>query len=964
MYDSDFALIEKRPIVKKIFSLKIQISPFIFLISYLIPQIMLLAINFHVYFLIEDVLENTFEWLFCYQAIMLLANLFILFHLIKNQKEVPFILIIISLILHFIYLIYVVSSFDSLIPSSIQQWIINDFEFMSYQFFFISPGFFACIVYLSCVKSKMSQLKEFFFSFFLVVCLPVSIYFVFVVIDPFFRLIDFSFSQFIFTSFFMVVTVIFIGGFIRLFSLFLFSTHNSDLKNNTVLLIIYLLTAGGLLLNNTIPIPTKFDSTWFYILEALNGVVLFWPWKGRNSILFSYFGKIVMFPFVLYFFLVFLPFLPVSIFAIIALGGGFLMLSPIALFLLQGRIIINNFDEVSLLIGKSKTITFICIALLLLPAFFGLKAWRDRVIINQTMEYIYSPNYNDLSVPKLNIQTSAKILINLKMMKQGNQYPLISKMYNQIVFNGMVLPNKKIDELYSTLTGDKIIDEYSMGYDRRNWNRNGISFVKPSENVNLNSLVQHSELLGNVRKTTIHLTMKNEIYETHVLYKKRFHLPQGIFVTKLQLKINGEFVDARVFDRKTALWVFEKITEVRRDPAIITYVSPNKLELSVYPFPKYGIREVKIEFSSHQDRSEEITLDGQTFFIGDSRNKTKRNLICGNNLVLSNFKLLPSIKRKPYLHFVLDYSTGNQSQLNVYARNILQVSKELNIFNCKITACNLLQEGSNQKLISIKNKNQIKKILDKFSLPFEGGFWFDNFLKREVLKISSLTESSYHLKYYPVFIVLSSKKPIVQNFQYYENLLPEFDGFFYQPKNGKLHLPENSYSTSAVLKLKDVVLLKSGFEIKVSKAMQPRILTFNQPIENLTVFHSNSGKFVSANNNVNIAEDTLWSQSIKLWSKSISVKKNPALVEKTWRSLLLASRDQHILMPNTAMIVVESSSQWKMLEKKEKQRLSSKNGMEFDEMSSSEPYWWILPLILITLIYLKKLLKFIVVGQN
>ena len=94
-----------------------------------------------------------------------------------------------------------------------------------------------------------------------------------------------------------------------------------------------------------------------------------------------------------YFFIVFLPYLPFSIPAIILVGAGFLMLAPLLLFVVHvGKL---NRDFIFLKNSYSpKMIMMIAVfGLCVIPTAVTLKYKNDRRVLNDALAYFYAPDY-------------------------------------------------------------------------------------------------------------------------------------------------------------------------------------------------------------------------------------------------------------------------------------------------------------------------------------------------------------------------------------------------------------------------------------------------------------------------------------------------------------------------------------------------------------------------------------------
>ncbi len=76
------------------------------------------------------------------------------------------------------------------------------------------------------------------------------------------------------------------------------------------------------------------------------------------------------------------------------------------------------------------------------------------------------------------------------------------------------------------------------------------------------------------------------------------------------------------------------------------------------------------------------------------------------------------------------------------------------------------------------------------------------------------------------------------------------------------------------------------------------------------------------------------------WLAGAEAIHNPSLAWRTLPGVVAANRESGILTPATAMIVVESDSQWKILQEREKRKLRGKAGLEHRD--APEPSVWLL----------------------
>ncbi|HEX4138899.1 MAG TPA: MSEP-CTERM sorting domain-containing protein, partial [Candidatus Methylacidiphilales bacterium] len=158
---------------------------------------------------------------------------------------------------------------------------------------------------------------------------------------------------------------------------------------------------GGLYLNKTIPFPVDLQAPVIYLLALLNGAVLMLP--VVRSLFWHrviWLAQCLLFPFSAYFFILFLPFLPLSLFAMIVAGAGFLVLVPLVLGITHTCRLADGLRE-EIRDGRAWPVAVMGLcAVLVLPAVGLWSTWRDREALDEALTYIYSPDYRkDITYP-------------------------------------------------------------------------------------------------------------------------------------------------------------------------------------------------------------------------------------------------------------------------------------------------------------------------------------------------------------------------------------------------------------------------------------------------------------------------------------------------------------------------------------------------------------------------------------
>jgi hypothetical protein len=77
--------------------------------------------------------------------------------------------------------------------------------------------------------------------------------------------------------------------------------------------------------------------------------------------------------------------------------------------------------------------------------------------------------------------------------------------------------------------------------------------------------------------------------------------------------------------------------------------------------------------------------------------------------------------------------------------------------------------------------------------------------------------------------------------------------------------------------------------------------------------------------------DAVWTEAITLWVNNHRYAASPGSAPIVLKSLVQASRETGVLIPATSYIVVENEAQWRMLEKKEAQKLEQNEALDFLE---------------------------------
>lgn len=121
---------------------------------------------------------------------------------------------------------------------------------------------------------------------------------------------------------------------------------------------------------------------------------------------------------------------------------------------------------------------------------------------------------------------------------------------------------------------------------------------KDQANVNLQELAILVNIFGNIAKTTMTMTFRNN--ENRDLEGiLTFPMPEGVAVTGYALDIKGKLRQAVAVDKSKGTEVFESIESRRVDPGLLERVEGNNFKTRIYPIPAKGQRTISITYEEN-----------------------------------------------------------------------------------------------------------------------------------------------------------------------------------------------------------------------------------------------------------------------------------------------------------------------------------------------------------------------------
>lgn len=913
--------------------------PLLLLLAVLIPQALLFFVNLNAYHLISDEVtakqESVATWLFAGQVFLLFSGIGLgAFFLVRGNSRIPWTWNWLILVPHVAFLVLFSRWVHDAIPPSLQVWIVPPEQLVTYQFVCLMPTIFISAVRIACFATHWKIGQDVGLSASVAAGIP----FLWYVLMHTRALGVFESSYLLVIIFFVLSTMICIAGIIRI--IIIAFNGLRGLGPGWQALFIFLIAVGGpiggLLLNRSIPFPTDFQHPYIYTLAVINGLALTIPrLSSRRAAHLVWFVQCLSFPFTLYFFAVFLPYLSLAILAILAAGAGFLVLAPTLLFVVHLKKLIE--------FGPTRPVLFTGILIsLIVPAYLYIEARIDRAVLHQSIDYIYSPDYETGDRFPGSRIAAKRSLKRLHHIKNGIHLPFLSGIYQHVVLDNLVLSDAKLNHIHRSFFGEEpeaVSSGHSM-FGMRDRGPRGRLAPPPPTNVELTDISHSTTREKDMVRTLVKLEMRNPGRRQSEFYTT-IDIPDGTFVSGYWLHVEGERVPGRIFEKKTAMWVYRMIRDAtRRDPGLLTYASPTRLNLRVFPFSADQSRVTEIEFLTPAGFEGPITIGDRRI---DSPESTGPRLVdcpdeTGRRFIVINSEasqLLPSVQRTPYLHVIVDRSANgldgeqiNQA-LGRLAGYFPEVSRAtLTLANYEITDFTV----GTSPLSGIRLPEDESDLL-----PLRGQFLARRALERCLYRFSKNQSDGF-----PILVILSDwseRAGSIDPIPWFENLLPDIEGFYRLSPSGELSQQTfTGIERSQPFLPRSVHLFKGGSTTAAiasgTVGNRSFVLEGDGSIE---IYDASKSGFVALPEIARVETGPVFARGAEVWTTNLAATRNPATLGSSLNGLVELSRESGILAPSTAYIVVENTAQWKTLEQKEKKKL--KGNQALDHMETPEPHW-------------------------
>ena len=848
-----------------------------------------------------------------------------------------------ALLCHIVF-IYLYGYYDhDIIPFSIPRWMIPG-DMIIYVFTFLMPtlayGLFVLVMHFTPQGKRHSAWT----SFAIAVMVPIVWYLCSQIVLPLWQPVDDEFYMHAVIVFVIAGTLFFLFFLVR--GLWILVTKKAQDWQRYQLAwkipIAIVLPLIGLAVNNdhlflgqsfgSSGVFGDFSNPWFYILAIVNGVLVCLP-RLENKLyrLFVFMGRVATFAYTLYFFIVFLPFLPVSVIAIIVVGTGFLILTPLLLFVIHVNELSHDYMYLKSQFPVGMVIALSFVSALVIPISITLNYHHHRQTLHQALAYLYSPDYSKTyDIDKPSLEKTLVVVTKQKDSNRGglfdNQQPYLSAYFNWLVLDNLTLTDYKINLIERVFFGEA-------------------SFELRSENIR-NSQVEITDVATTsdydpsqeAWVSWVNLEISNHSNSNRFAeYATTFQLPEGAWINDYYLYVGDKKEMGILAEKKTAMWVFSNIRNENRDPGILYYLTGNRVAFRVFPFARDEVRKTGIALLHKEPIT--FTIDGHTVELGDPGLNHDTGFESTNTIYIPSKEKqgLKRVNRQPYFHFLVNAT--NKENMADYKLRIEKVIKKhpdlakgarLSLVNTYVSTVEYPTDWASQ--------------LEHHS--FEGGYYLDRGIKSAFYGAYKSNTGSY-----PVVVAVTDsihQAIIDKDFADWQFTFPESALFYDLSKEGGL--VSHSLVANPLVALKDtaeVTFENTVLEYSLS-GQKKRYLPDNQ---RAGIVLKNAPFELSGQD----SKEHDWSAALAMQAQWMSQTLHPETSSQGWLKLVRNSFLRKVMTPVTSFIVVENEAQKAILKKKQEQVLSGNQslGLGEDAQRMSEPNTMIVFAFFVLLLLIK-----------
>lgn len=825
---------------------------------------------------------------------------------------------IVTLVLYipFLYLYYL--SVDDMLPRSVPMWMMPE-DISIFAGTFVMPTLAHALFVQVVALTHRFEKKTAGFSFLYAALVPLAWYIFLQVILPLWK--PFERSSF---SLHVTIIVCICGAVLFLFFLvrcfYILAARNKGMSPvyqiSWKFVIAFLFPLLGLIVNNKYDnVFGNFNSAWFYVLAIINGIVITLPAPtDKRQRLALFVVRSITFTYIAYFFVVFLPYLPLSVVAIVAVGVGFLMLTPLALMILQSKMMVDDLRFLTAFYPKKFLIAVMLAGLSIIPFSITINYRYEKYVLHQALDHVYAADLSTLQEDKINSDRVMRVLDRIRTNKRrdwifNRQVPFLSTYYHWLVLDNVTLSRDKIQLLENVFAGAPPVPSFD-------------ELALPQRgNVSISNITTHSvyDEKQQVYKSEVALDITNHT-PLQAEFTTTFDLPEGSWISNYYLWIENEKVYGLLAEKKAATWIYQQIVSYRRDPGILYYLSGNRLALRIFPVETEQTRKTGFEIL-HKDPVR-FRIGEHTVALGDpERSASNRTIFkAGRAIYLSPEikRSLPPVRRPPRYHFIIDCSAGNSHQSTEYIARIENYAREhkIDLDRSKFLLTNAYADVYD-------HWPEVKKEL--LGKSCEGGFFLEHSL-RKIFTNSYLHPSPE----YPQVVVVTdtlSQALFTKGLGDLQFTFPESEIFLELTTAGNT-IPHSLVDhPTAIAADGDKRYAVAAWPT----ATDPKVYVRLDDKASIVVDESRtSGDY-------DFSQHT-WDTALALQGEWLGDVLHPEKNEEAWLPLVRKSFQSQIMTPVTSFISLENEAQRKALLQKQEALMNAKPSLDAgEETRMSEP---------------------------
>ena len=349
----------------------------------------------------------------------------------------------------------------------------------------------------------------------------------------------------------------------------------------------------------------NFSHPIFWLMPLINGLA-FMVIPPQSLVLrkILFYIKCVGCTFILYFFVSFIPLMPIGFIGIIVYGLGLFAFIPTLASLWEVCYIAREAKSLFGTGHKRSSIALLIAGLLTLPLLFVGKIGLDRENFNTAIRYI-SGEEMEATVHKERLAGSLDILENAISVEgwenvvDGSTTPILSYLYLQGLTKENHIDENTLNKMKALFLGEEeglVNEEDTLPV--------GDSEIKLKD-VAVSTTYDEKQ---DIYRSWIDLTLENISMDDQREYATTISMPDNAYVSDYYLVVGEEKKKGILADERAATSLYQSIVSRSLDPGILKYFNDETLELRVFPFSSEEIRQTGFEV---------IHTGASTLAIGD-----------------------------------------------------------------------------------------------------------------------------------------------------------------------------------------------------------------------------------------------------------------------------------------------------------------------------------------------------------